>query len=85
MVGLTPQNGKVELRTDFLSEKSLMGCIFGSSIPRVDVPRALNLYRGGRLKLDELVAQRYPLDAVNDALDALRAGATGRGVLVFDH
>lgn len=85
VVGLTPQNGKVELRTDFLSEKSLMGCIFGSSIPRVDVPRALNLYRGGRLKLDELVAQRYPLDAVNDALDALRAGATGRGVLVFDH
>jgi hypothetical protein len=29
------------------------------------------------------VAQRYPLDAVNDALDALRAGTTGRGVLVL--
>jgi S-(hydroxymethyl)glutathione dehydrogenase/alcohol dehydrogenase len=58
-------------------------CIFGSSIPRVDVPRALSLYRSGRLKLDELVSQRYPLDAVNEALDALRAGTTGRGVLVF--
>ena len=83
VVGLTPQSSKVELRADFLSEKALLGCIFGSSIPRVDVPRALSLYRSGRLKLDELVAQRYPLDAVNDALDALRAGTTGRGVLVY--
>lgn len=83
VVGLTPQSSKVELRADFLSEKALLGCIFGSSIPRVDVPRALSLYRSGRLKLDELVAQRYPLDGVNDALDALRAGTTGRGVLVY--
>jgi len=82
-VGLTPQNATVPLRADFLSEKTLKGCIFGSSIPRVDVPRALSLYRSGRLKLDELVSQRYPLDAVNEALDALRAGTTGRGVLVF--
>jgi S-(hydroxymethyl)glutathione dehydrogenase / alcohol dehydrogenase len=83
VVGLTPQNATVPLRADFLSEKTLMGCIFGSSIPRVDVPRTLSLYRSGKLKLDELVAQRYPLDAVNDALDALRAGTSGRGVLVF--
>ncbi|HEY1390550.1 MAG TPA: Zn-dependent alcohol dehydrogenase [Ktedonobacterales bacterium] len=82
-VGLTPQNATVPLRADFLSEKTLKGCIFGSSIPRVDVPRALSLYRSGRLKLDELVAQRYPLDAVNEALDALRTGTTGRGVLVL--
>jgi S-(hydroxymethyl)glutathione dehydrogenase/alcohol dehydrogenase len=83
VVGLTPQSSKVELRADFLSEKALLGCIFGSSIPRVDVPRALSLYRAGRLKLDELVAERYPLEAVNEALDALRAGTTGRGVLTF--
>jgi S-(hydroxymethyl)glutathione dehydrogenase / alcohol dehydrogenase len=83
VVGLTPQNATVPLRADFLSAKTLMGCIFGSSIPRVDVPRVLCLYRSGRLKLDELVAQRYPLDAVNEALDALRAGTTGRGILAF--
>ena len=84
VVGLTPQNGTAPIRSDFLSEKTLMGCIFGSSVPQVDVPRMLSLYRSGRLKLNELVAQRYPLDAVNEALDALRAGTTGRGVLVFD-
>jgi S-(hydroxymethyl)glutathione dehydrogenase/alcohol dehydrogenase len=84
VVGLTPQRSQVTLRADFLSEKALLGCIFGSSIPRVDVPRALSLYRSGRLKLDELVTRRYPLDAVNEALDALRAGDAGRGILVYD-
>ena len=54
VVGLTKQNGQVTLRSDFLSEKKLLGCIFGSSVPRVDVPRVLELYRLGRLKLEEL-------------------------------
>jgi S-(hydroxymethyl)glutathione dehydrogenase/alcohol dehydrogenase len=84
VVGLTPQSSRVSLRADFLSEKALLGCIFGSSIPRVDVPRALALYRAGRLKLDELVARRYPLAQVNDALAALWAGAPGRGILTYD-
>ncbi|HEV8193065.1 MAG TPA: Zn-dependent alcohol dehydrogenase [Ktedonobacterales bacterium] len=84
VVGLTPQRSDVTLRADFLSEKALLGCIFGSSIPRVDVPRALGLYRSGRLKLDELVTRRYPLSAVNEALDALRVGGAGRGIITYE-
>src|SRR5579884_3261744 len=34
VVGLTPQSSRITLRADFLSEKALLGCIFGSSIPR---------------------------------------------------
>ncbi len=84
VVGLTPQRSDVTLRADFLSEKALLGCIFGSSIPRIDVPRALALYRNGRLKLDELVTRRYPLSEVNAALDAMRAGSTGRGIITYE-
>lgn len=83
VVGLTKQNGQVTLRSDFLSEKKLLGCIFGSSVPRVDVPRVLELYRMGRLKLDELATRRYRLDEVNTALAALEGGEAGRGVIVF--
>lgn len=84
VVGLTPQSSRVTLRADFLSEKALLGCIFGSSIPRVDVPRTLALYRAGRLKLDELITRRYPLDEVNNALAAVRSGASGRGILTYE-
>lgn len=84
VVGLTPQNAQVTLRADFLSEKSLLGCIFGSAVPRVDVPRVLDLYARGKLKLDELATRRYTLEQVNEALDALRSGgAAGRGILTF--
>src|SRR5260221_9522808 len=84
VVGLTQPRDTVTLRADFLSEKALLGCILGSAVPRVDVPRMLDLYRRGRLKLDELTTRRYPLSEVNAALDALHAGAGGRGILTFD-
>jgi S-(hydroxymethyl)glutathione dehydrogenase/alcohol dehydrogenase len=83
VVGLTPPRTQVTLRADFLSEKALLGCILGSAVPRVDVPRVLDLYRRGRLMLDTLVTRRYPLEQVNEALAALAAGEGGRGVLVF--
>lgn len=85
VVGLTPQNAQVTLRADFLSEKALLGCIFGSAIPRIDVPRVLDLYARGKLKLDELTTRRYTLEQVNEALDDLRSGgAAGRGIITFE-
>jgi S-(hydroxymethyl)glutathione dehydrogenase/alcohol dehydrogenase len=84
VVGLTQPKVNVTLRADFLSEKALLGCHFGSSVPRVDVPRALDLYQRGRLKIDELTTRRYHLDEINDALEALRLGTGGRGVITFD-
>jgi S-(hydroxymethyl)glutathione dehydrogenase/alcohol dehydrogenase len=84
VVGLTQPKDNVTLRADFLSEKALLGCYFGSSVPRVDVPRALDLYQRGRLKIDELTTRRYALDEINEALEALRLGTGGRGVIVFD-
>lgn len=84
VVGLTKPREQVTLRADFLSEKALLGCIFGSSVPRVDVPRVLDLYRQGHLKLDQLAARRYPLAEVNTALAALGGAEAGRGILVFE-
>lgn len=84
VVGLTQPKDQVTLRADFLSEKALLGCIFGSSVPRVDVPRVLDLYRRGRLKLDQLASRRYPLAEVNTALAALGGAEPGRGVIIFE-
>jgi Zn-dependent alcohol dehydrogenase len=48
----------------------------------VDLPRILGLYRAGRLPLDVLLGERYTLDGVDDAYRALRAGSTGRAVVL---
>jgi Zn-dependent alcohol dehydrogenase len=62
-------------------QKRLVGSLYGSANPPVDLPRILGLYQAGRLPLDLLLGERYPLDRVDDAYQALRAGAGGRAVV----
>ena len=67
-----------------LAEKSIRGSWYGSSNVDRDVPRLLDWYAKGELKLDTLVSARVPLDRVNDAIDALRAGETLRTVVTYE-
>jgi S-(hydroxymethyl)glutathione dehydrogenase/alcohol dehydrogenase len=67
-----------------LMEKQIVGALFGSANPRHDIPRLLGLWREGQLDLDGLVTKTYPLDAVNEGYEDMRAGKNIRGVLVFD-
>jgi S-(hydroxymethyl)glutathione dehydrogenase/alcohol dehydrogenase len=64
--------------------KVLTGSWYGRSNPEVDIPHILDLYLAGRLKLDELVSRRFPLEAVNEAFDALRAGSVARSILLLE-
>jgi Zn-dependent alcohol dehydrogenase len=47
------------------------------------IPRLLNLYKTGALKLDELVTSTYPLDQINQGYQDMRDGKNLRGVLTF--
>jgi S-(hydroxymethyl)glutathione dehydrogenase/alcohol dehydrogenase len=46
--------------------------------------RYVELYLGGRLKLDEMISARLRLEQVNDAFEAMRNGTAARSVVVFD-
>ena len=64
------------------NDKSIMGCRYGTTRPHHDIPMYLELYKQGRLKLDELVTCTYPLQQVQSAVDDLHAGKLNRGVLL---
>ena len=66
-----------------LWNKEVKGTIFGSLTPRNDIPRLLDMYRSGQLKLDELITTRYSLDQINDGYQAMRDGTNIRGVVVY--
>jgi len=68
-----------------LFEKRIVGALFGGGNPFEEIPRMLDLYRAGRLKLDELVTHRYKLEDVNQGYEDLLAGRNIRGVLIHDH
>lgn len=68
-----------------LYEKRLVGSLFGSGNPYLDIPMLVRLYQNGDLKLDELITRRYPLEGINEGYDDMLAGKNIRGVLNIDH
>ncbi len=61
----------------------ILGSKMGSARLAHTVPRLVELYEQGRLKLDELITARYPLDRIEDAMSASRNGEALRSLLVI--
>lgn len=64
--------------------KRLLGSFFGSLRPLADIPKLIDLYRGGRLPVNDLITQRYTLDQAAQAFADMQAGTIARGVIIFD-
>lgn len=64
-------------------EKTLTACYMGSTSLKIDIPMLVSLYQAGRLKLDELITGRYPLENINEAIASLANGEALRNVIVF--
>jgi S-(hydroxymethyl)glutathione dehydrogenase/alcohol dehydrogenase len=66
------------------NDKSILGCRYGSTRPHHDIPLLVRFYQDGRLQLDEMVSQIYPLADIQQALDDMHAGKLNRGVLALN-
>lgn len=84
-IGLPASNTRISLDPGYLvgPMRVLRGSSYGGARTFVDFPRLVDLYLTGKLKLDELITRRYPLDEVNESFRALAAGEVARGLLVF--
>jgi S-(hydroxymethyl)glutathione dehydrogenase/alcohol dehydrogenase len=65
------------------AELRLIGSRYGSARPSDDFPKLVELYLADKLKLDQLITNRYPLEEANEAHRALAAGETARSIFVF--
>jgi NDMA-dependent alcohol dehydrogenase len=65
-------------------QKRIQGSLFGACNPTWDIPRQIELYRDGVLRLDELVTNVYALDDISRGFRDMHNGTNIRGVLVFD-
>ncbi|GAB4422510.1 MAG: Zn-dependent alcohol dehydrogenase [Anaerolineae bacterium] len=85
IVGMSAVGDKLTLEAvDFADAgQHMMGSKMGSTRLQVDVPKLVELYRHGRLKLDELITARYPLEQINEAIAAVKRGEALRNVIVF--
>lgn len=86
VIGLTPATAEsipISPLDLVLSQKTIMGTLYGDSQPRFDIPNLLKMYSAGKLKLDELVTRTYTLDQVNEAYADMVGGKNIRGVIEF--
>ena len=85
VIGMIPVGTMVDIHgPEFLREKKLQGSSMGSNRFRVDMPRFVDFYLAGKLRLDDMISDRIRLEDVNDALSALETGEVARNVIVFD-
>jgi Zn-dependent alcohol dehydrogenase len=85
LVGITPPGAKAVIDTSlFVGNRSFSRTSGGDCRPARDFPLFIRWYREGKLKLNELVTNRYTLDQINIAVDDLEHGRIlGRGILSF--
>jgi NDMA-dependent alcohol dehydrogenase len=85
VVGVTPMATEVSVPVMSLvfEERVLTGSVYGSSRPRLDILKLIDLYRAGKLKVDELLTRSYPFAEINEAYAALERGEVARSVVTF--
>ena len=85
IIGMIPEGTKLEIDgPSILSERRIQGSSMGSNRFRIDMPRYIEFYLQGRLKLDELVTQRIALSDINQAFEDMNEGHVARSVITFD-
>jgi len=85
LVGMPPSGVNATFDPGWVAAdgQRILGSKMGSARLTIDVPKIVELYKAGRLKLEELITARYPLEQINEAVASSRSGAALRNVIVF--
>ncbi len=85
MVGM-PHGDKVATYSPLIMAnqgQSILGSKMGGVVVKRDIPWMVDLYQQGRLKLDELISNRFTLEQINGAMEDTRSGAARRNVIIL--
>lgn len=85
LAGLAPMGSTTNFPSALLTrqEKTIRGSYYGTVYGPRDFPLLLELYKLGKLNLDDLITRRYPLEQINEAYRAMAAGDLARGVVIL--
>jgi S-(hydroxymethyl)glutathione dehydrogenase/alcohol dehydrogenase len=78
------QSVDLDLNAFVLSQKELVGNVFGGANQFADIPKLLRLYKQGLLKLEEMVTTNYKLAELPQGYKDLLAGKNIRGLIRYD-
>jgi S-(hydroxymethyl)glutathione dehydrogenase/alcohol dehydrogenase len=64
-------------------ERIITGSFMGTTQLQTEIPKMIALYKAKKLKLDELITHRFPLEKINEAIDEVVQGKALRNIIVF--
>ncbi|MGD0528432.1 MAG: S-(hydroxymethyl)glutathione dehydrogenase/class III alcohol dehydrogenase [Polyangiaceae bacterium] len=59
------------------------GTAFGGARGRTDVPKIVDWYMEGKIRIDEMITHTMPLERINEAFDLMHHGESIRSVVTF--
>ncbi|MDO9249835.1 MAG: Zn-dependent alcohol dehydrogenase [Phenylobacterium sp.] len=85
IIGMIPVGQSITLMgAAILGVKKLQGSMMGSNRFPVDMPRLVDFYMNGKLKLDQMISQRIKLEQVNEGFADMKRGELARSVIMFN-
>ena len=83
-LGILPGAQEIALRPRSIQEgRRLIGSYLGNVKTRTELPKLVDLYLDGKIKLDNLISHRIGLDQIGHGFDLLASGAARRVVIDF--
>ncbi len=84
IIGVAGAGEEIHARPFLLvTGRSWRGTAFGGTRGRTQLPRFVDRYVEGRIKLDEMVSATLPLERINEAFDRMHDGTAIRTVVRF--
>ena len=85
IIGMVPEGQMIEIEAaELVNDKRLQGSNMGSNRFRVDMPRYVDFYLRGQLKLDEMISKRISLSNINQGFKDMKCAEVARSVIVFE-
>jgi S-(hydroxymethyl)glutathione dehydrogenase/alcohol dehydrogenase len=84
VIGVAPAGAEIRTRPfQLVTGRVWKGSAFGGARGRTDVPKIVDWYMDGKIKIDPMITHTLPLERINEAFDLMHAGESIRSVVVF--
>ncbi|WP_448661578.1 alcohol dehydrogenase catalytic domain-containing protein [Sphingomonas sp. CJ20] len=85
LIGIAPASAELSLSIQGMSMgRTVGGVLMGGIKPKSTLGAIVADYADGRVRFDELVSHRLPLERINEGFDLMRQGKSTRTVIVFE-
>ena len=84
VIGVAAAGQEISTRPfQLVTGRHWLGSAFGGARGRTDVPKIVDWYMEGKLKIDELITHTLPLERINEGFDLMERGESIRSVVIY--